>query len=213
MEKNINKPVIYSLFVGLFVIIAGSFFFMENTGPGDYNYDSDYQYVSKLFDDGNSDSAVVKNSETLLKPFTDANVKIVQNFYDYRGQEAEQENAIINYDQTYIQNNGVAYSGDKSFDVISVLSGTVTKVTEDKLQGKIVEVTHENNIITTYKSLSDVLVKQNDVLKQGTIIGKSGTANINKELGDHVLFEVSINGVYINPESYYGQEINNLKNH
>lgn len=211
MERKINKPVIYSLCAGLFVIIAGSFFFMKGAGDDNYNYDSDYQYVSKLFDNGENDSAVAKTSETLLKPFTNENIKVVQNFYDYKGKETDQENAIINYDQTYIQNNGVAYGGEKNFDVISVLSGTVISVKEDKLQGKIVEVEHENNVITTYKSLSEVLVKEKDILKQGTIIGKSGTSNINKDLGDHMVFEMSVNGAYVNPESYYGQEISKLK--
>ena len=211
MERKLNKPVIYSLCAGLFVVIAGSFFFMKSAGNSDYNYDSDYQYVSKLFDTGDQDAAVAKTSETLLKPYTDETIKLVQNFYDYKGKETDQENAIINYDQTYIQNNGIAYGGGKNFDVISVLSGTVTSVKEDKLQGKIIVVEHENNTITTYKSLSEVLVKEKDVVKQGTILGKSGTSNINKDLGDHMVFEMAVNGGYINPEGYYGQEVSKIK--
>lgn len=210
MERKINKPVIYSLFGGLFVILAGSLFFMNSAGNSSYNYDDDYKYVSKLFD--NESTAVVNTTESLIKPFTNENIKTVQKFYDYKGEETDQENAIINYDQTYIQNNGVAYSGEENFQVISVLSGKVISVKEDKLQGKIVEIEHDNNVVTTYKSLSEVSVKAEDEIKQGAIIGKSGTSNINKDLGDHIVFELNVGGTYLNPENFYEKDINNLKN-
>ena len=208
MERKLKKPVIYSLSAFLFTIVAGSFFFMTSANSP-YNYDQDYEYVSKLFDDGSA--KVSKTSETLLKPYTNDSVKIVRSFYDYKGKEEEQKNSIINYDQTYIQNNGVSYGNDEEFDVISVLSGTVTSVKEDKLQGKMVTVENENNVVTTYKSLSEVLVKENDVLDQGTIIGKSGKSNIDKDLGTHVLFEMTIDGTYVNAENYYGSEVSKLK--
>lgn len=212
MERKINKPVIYSLSIGLFVILAGSLFFMNSAGDSSYNYDDDYQYVSKLFDNGTNETAVAKTTETMVKPFTNENIKVVKNFYDYKASESEQENSIINYEQTYIQNNGIAYGGESNFEVVSVLSGTVLSVKEDKLQGKIVEIEHENNVITTYKSLSEVNVKANDKIDQGTIIGKSGSSNINKDLGDHIVFEVNAAGTYVNPDNCFGKDVNNLQN-
>lgn len=213
MEKKLNKPTIYSLSIGAFAILAGSLFFMSSAGNNSaYNYDDDYQYVSKLFDNGLNEAAVAKTTETMVKPFTNENVKAVKNFYDYKGAEADQEKAIINYEQTYIQNNGIAYGADDTFDVVSVLSGTVLSVKEDKLQGKIVEIEHENNVITTYKSLSEVTVNANDQVEQGMIIGKSGKANINKDLGNHMVFEVNASGSYINPDTCFGKDVKNLQN-
>jgi len=210
MERKLKKPVIYSLTAGLFVIVIGAFFFMDTTDDN-YNYDEDYEYVSKLFDNEPS-APVAKTTETLIKPFTNENIKVLKNFYDYQGKEEEQQNAIINYEQTYIQNNGVAYGGEEKFDVVSAFSGTVLNVKEDKLQGNIVNIEHENGIISTYKSLSEVNVKENAKVTQGMVIGKSGTSNINKDLGDHIVFEITSDSVYINPEKFYGKDINSLKN-
>jgi len=209
MKRRLKKPVIYSLTAGLFVVLFGSFFFM-NTADDSYNYDEDYEYVSKLFDSEPS-TPVAKTTETLIKPFTNENIKIVKNFYDYQGKEEEQQNAIINYEQTYIQNNGIAYGGEEKFDVVSVFQGTVLSVKEDKLQGIIVDIEHDNGIITTYKSLSEVTIKANDEVTQGMVIGKSGTSNINKDLGDHIVFEMTIDETYVNPEKFYGKDINSLK--
>ena len=92
-----------------------------------------------------------------------------------------QQNAIINYDTTYIQNNGTSYGGiDDTFDVVSVLPGKVASVKEDKLMGKIVTIEHESNVITTYQSLSEVTVKEGDTVAQGTVIGKAGESNSRK---------------------------------
>lgn len=207
MERRLKKNIIYGLTASLFVIVCGSFFFMNTA---EESYDDDYEYVSKLFDTEPS-TPVAKTTETLIKPFTNENINVVKNFYDYKGKEEEQKNAIINYEQTYIQNNGVAYGGTEKFDVVSVFSGTVLSVKEDKLQGIVVEIEHENNIITTYKSLSDVTVKANDEVTQGMVIGKSGTSNINKDLGEHVVFEMNVSSTYVNPENFYGKDINSLK--
>lgn len=201
MKRKLKKPVIYGLYASVFVILIGSLFFMKT--DEEYNYDSDYEYVSKLFD---STVPVVKETENLIKPFTDESIKTLKNFYNYKGKEEEQEDAIINYEQTYIQNNGIAYGNGKEFDVVASLSGTVTSIKEDKLQGLVIEIESEGAILT-YKSLSSTTLKQNDEVKLGSIIGKSGTSNINKDLGNHIVFELNIDNNYVNPDDYYGKEI------
>ena len=183
--------------------------FAGSTLKSKENNTDDLQYVSRLF--GSDDIKAVNASTIIMRPYTDDKVKIVQNFYNYKGTEKDQENSIINYEQTYIQNNGVAYGGiDQNFDVISVLDGTVTSVKEDKLLGNIVEIKASDKVTLIYQSLTDVTVKANDSIKQGDIIGKSGPSNMNKDLGNHMVFELKIDGVYVNPEDYYDKDINNL---
>ena len=91
---------------------------------------------------------------------------------------------------------------------MTVLNGTVTKVTEDDLLGKTVEVKHDNDYITVYQSLSEVSVKKGDVVTQGQIIGKSGTNEIDKDLGNHLHFEMYLNGAIVNPADYIDKDIN-----
>ena len=210
MEKlKLNKPAIYALCIGTASIRLGGLWYayssQEKLSPKE-----DYKYVSSLFED--NVQSVVSTQNVIQKPYTNESVKVLNSFYDYKADEKSQQNSIINYDTTYIQNSGIAYGGiNDTFDVVSVLPGTVTSVKEDKLMGKIVTIEHENNIITTYQSLSETTVKEGDVVASATVIGKAGESNLEKDLGKHVLFEITVDGKYINPETSYNKTIEQLK--
>ena len=110
-------------------------------------------------------------------------------------------------ENTYLQNSGVSFGGKENFDVTAILDGTVSSVDEDELLGKIVEVKHDNNLISVYQSLSTVDVKKGDTVKQGQVLGKSGTSNVEKDLGDHLHFELIDNGQTVNPNEYFDQKV------
>ena len=93
-----------------------------------------------------------------------------------------------------------------TFDVIAIANGTVTRVKEDDSLGKTVEIKHDNGLISTYQSLSEVSVKKDDVISQGQVIGKSGINEIDKDLGNHLHLEIYENGISVNPEMYLGKE-------
>ena len=105
---------------------------------------------------------VVNTNNIITKPYLGEDVKIVRYFYDYQGSEEEQKNSLIYYENTYLPNSGVDYQGGEAFDVVSILDGEVTKVMENNLLGKIVEITHDNNLISVYQSLGEVSVNEGD---------------------------------------------------
>ena len=76
--------------------------------------------------------------------------------------------------------------------------------------GNVVEVTHSSQLVTTYYSLDNVSVTENQSLKQGDIIGKSGKNNISSTSDNMMLFEVSLNGNNIDPENYYQMKLEDL---
>ncbi len=209
MERKLNKNLIYiiGLSIVLLAIIIGTYY--ATYSQSKLEEEEDYTYVSKLFDE--QIEPVVNSNQYLIRPYNNENVKVVQNFYDYKGKEKDQENSIINYDTTYLQNNGVAYGGiNDTFDVLAALDGTVSSIKDDNLLGKVVTITHSNGITTVYQSLSEVTVKENDQVVQGTVIGKAGESNINKDLGNHVSFEIMKDGKYLNPENCYETSIDKL---
>ena len=122
--------------------------------------------------------------------------------------EEKQKNSIIVHDNTYIQNNGVDYVSEEPFDVISILEGTVITVKEDEPTGKTVEIKHDNGYISIYQSLSEVNVKKGDIVNQGQVLGKSGTNELDKDLGNHLHFELIISSKSVNPLDYLNKEIN-----
>ena len=206
-KRRLKKSVVYCLYALSFVTILGTIYLIEYISSPN-NLEDDNIYVNDVIIE--NEVPVVSTNNIIAKPYLMKDVVIVRKFYNYQGTEEEQKDALIYYDNTYIPNTGVDYQGKEAFDVVSILDGKVTKVIENNLLGKIIEITHENNLISVYQSLSEVTVLEGEAVLQGQIIGKSGEANIAKELGNHLHFELIHNGVNVNPLEYYDKKLNDL---
>ncbi|MBE6144659.1 MAG: M23 family metallopeptidase [Firmicutes bacterium] len=210
MKKyRLKKPMVIGIYGLALVAFLGTMFVVEKSFFESELEEPDYDYVSQTIFD--KDVPVVNTTPTIIRPYTDTEVKIVKDFYDYQADEEKQKNSIIYYESTYLQNSGVSYGGkEEGFEVVSILDGTVIDVKEDNTLGKIVEVRHANDVVSVYQSLSEVNVKKDDEIKQGTVIGKSGTSNISKDLNNHLHFELIIKGQIVNPENYYDKKVDEL---
>lgn len=163
---------------------------------------------------------VIKEEETptdvtteskIVKPFISTSVGISKSYYDMTDDESTQQNSLVYYEQTYLQNSGVLYSSDEVFDVLATYDGTVTNVSTDEILGNVVEITHNPNLKTVYYSLGEVTVKKDDILKSGDIIGKSGDNLLEGEKDNSLLVEVYYNGNTIDPEDFYNMNIEDLQ--
>lgn len=153
------------------------------------------------------DMAVINTTKKIINPYTDQSVTIGKNYYNYKAESAEQEKSIIYHENTYIQNSGVDFVYDKTFDVVAVLDGEVTNVKEDEILGKIIEISHNNEYVSIYQSLSEVNVKKGDIISQGQVIGKSGKNELDKELGNHLHFEMYVGGQTVDPLLYLNKDV------
>ena len=153
---------------------------------------------------------VVSTDPQIIRPYVDANVKVVKNYYNKEADNATQENSIFYYGDTYMQNSGVDYASGSEFDVVSILDGTVMEVTDDEVMGKTIKVKHNNDLISVYQSMGNINFKKDDTITQGTIIGKSGENNISTDLGNHLHFELYYQGKVVNPEDYFGKLLGEL---
>lgn len=153
---------------------------------------------------------ITKNNVKVIKPFRNEKVTIGRGFYDFEGEQTNQEKSIIFYENTYMQNSGVDYVSDEVFDVISVLAGKVISVDIDEVLGNIVKIEHDKNIITTYQGIDKVALKVGDVISQGTIVGVSGKSLVNSNYTTSLHFEVNYKGELIDPEKFYSLNVNEL---
>lgn len=153
------------------------------------------------------DMAVINTTKKIINPYTDQSVTIGKNYYNYKAESAEQEKSIIYHENTYIQNSGVDFVYDKTFDVVAVLDGEVTNVKEDEILGKIIEISHNNEYVSIYQSLSEANVKKGDIISQGQVIGKSGKNELDKELGNHLHFEMYVGGQTVDPLLYLNKDV------
>lgn len=203
--KAFVLPSLYVLVIGaLFISIA----FLGNT-------------LQKNIRDNNMAVSAIKDvtvpvtstpEETkIYKPYTSDAVSVGKSYYDMKDEEIKQQQSLVYYENTYLQNSGILYSSDSEFEVFSVLDGTVTKVASDEILGNVVEITHNNNLKTVYYSLGEVLVKENDNILGQTVIAKSGNNSLENEKDNCLLFEVYYNGEAMDPEDFYNMNINELQ--
>lgn len=162
------------------------------------------EYVDKEIVTDNEYIPVVNTQPTIRKPFLIDNITINKTFYNQEDEKNNQENSIIEYQGTYMQNTGVDYKYNEVFDIVSILDGTVIEVTDNDVLGKTVKIRHNNDLISTYQSLSEVSVKVDDTVLNGQVIGKSGTCSLySKDYNLH--FELSYQGKNIDPEKTYNK--------
>lgn len=140
-------------------------------------------------------------------------VKVVKKFYDPNATTEEQEAALVFYNNTYRMNKGIdiAREDQKQFDVVASLSGTVTKAEKDPILGYVVEIEHENDVVTVYQSLAEVSVQAGDKVEQNELIGKSGENLYNEEDGNHVHFEIRQAGKAVNPLTYMDKPVTSIE--
>lgn len=201
--KPFVLPMMYLILVaGLVMITSLSY---KETATND----EELTYVSgSIFD---SSIPVISTSDAkIVKPFTNEKVTVDKSFYDYKADNKNQENSIIRYEDTYMQNSGISYTCTEEFPVIAILDGTVIKVTDNELLGKTVEIRHDSNLISVYHSLADVKVVEGDFVTQSQLLGKSGTAKIFGNQPNKLHFEVIHNGKYVNPEKLYDKALKEL---
>jgi stage II sporulation protein Q len=199
-------PMLYS--IAFLAFLISLFFLRKALNTPVFDEEDEFIYVTKtIFDD---DIPVVGTEKSIIRPYKDSEVKSVRYFYDKEDDIAKQQESIIYYENTYMQNSGVDYAGKNNFEVVAVLDGTVINVNEDNLLGKVIEIRHSNELISVYQSLSEVSIKKGDNVKQGQSIGKSGTCNVAASLKDHLHFEIIFNGKVVDPESIYDKTIKDL---
>lgn len=207
--KGFVLPTIYGLVV---VCLFLTVYFLNNS----LNFKAPIvDDNSKPVNNGNQEKPeepVVKPMvETPLKPFNKDTVGISKSFYKMTDEVEKQQNSLIYYQNTYMQNSGILYHSDETFEVLASLDGVVKEVKDDEILGTVVVIEHNAKVSMTYYSLSDVKVKAGDNVKQNDIIGTSGANKLENEKTNCLLFEVYISGNLTDPEEFYQMTLESLK--
>lgn len=96
---------------------------------------------------------------------------------------------------------GIDLGAAKGTPIRAVLGGTVVNVTYASTgYGYHVTVDHGSGIVTLYAHCSEILVSQGQEVSAGDVIARVGSTG--KSTGDHLHFEVMVNGTKKNPRNY-----------
>lgn len=102
--------------------------------------------------------------------------------------------------QTYsAYHQGLDISNSQNLKVFAVEYGIVS-IKQDDGYGNYILINHINGYTTMYAHLSEILVKEGDVVQPGEVIGIQGnTGRTRGKTGIHLHFEVFKDGVRYNP--------------
>lgn len=158
----------------------------------------------------NNVQPTIQIDNKILKPFVSEEVEPTIPYYKTDGTDQEQQNALIYYENIYMENTGIMYTSNNPFDVIASLEGVVKNVKKDDLMGNIVEIETKPNIMLVYQGIDEVKVNVGDSVNQGEIIGLSAKNSIVGDSKYSMHFEVYFKGQIINPDDFYNMKPEDL---
>jgi murein DD-endopeptidase MepM/ murein hydrolase activator NlpD len=140
----------------------------------------------------------VKTEEKFLwtQPFVQlANSKVESGFADvrsyiYKGKKVDRQ-VHLGFDLAVAQHTPVAAAND----------GKVVWAAPLGIYGNCIVVDHGLALQSIYGHLSEIGVKEGQMVKRGEIIGKSGSTGLAG--GDHLHFSMQIDGVQVNPLEWW----------
>ena len=209
--KKYSKIIIPSIYVGVIGVMVVSCLLVVSGVKNFLNERKDYDYtLDKVFI---KDTIPVSKNENnmIIKPYTNDKVKVHYYFYDFEGDTKKQLDSLIYYENTYMQNNGVDYSNDEEFDVVSILDGEVISIEDNAIYGKVVTIKHNDNLKSVYSNVKNVLVNVGYKISQGEIFASSDTYKVDTKVKSLLQFEVYYKDNAIDPENLYTMSVSDLK--
>ena len=166
--------------------------------------------IDNVFDE---DTTPVVKTETniIVKPYISDSVKVGRYFYDFESDEKKQENSLILYEDTYMQNNGVDYVDNKNFDVVAILDGEIISIEDSEVYGKVVTIKHNDNLKSVYSNVDGVLVTVGYKIHQGEIFAISAKPKLQSDYESMLHFEVFYKESAIDPENMYTMSVSDFQ--
>lgn len=183
-KKRVITSVIYATIVALLVMACAITIAVVNNR-------NDNPTTGEI---GNNDELPVA-TVTFVLPMQNATIA-----KDYSG-------AKLQYNDTLKQweiHKAIDFVPTDNLSVYAVANGTVTNVYTNYLEGTVIEISHDDGLVSIYKSLdSDVLVQVGDTVSAGTEIGTVSNSMAQElNTSSHLHFEMTLNGVKVDPNDY-----------
>ena len=204
-EKSLVIPTIYLLilfFITICVYFTSKAYHYDEIGLDNITYVSSGMFSRSI--------PILNEADNIHEPVSESGIPIVRFYYSASSDLDRKEKSIVFYENTYMPNTGIDYQREEVFDIIAIYDGTVVDVGEDELLGKTVKIKHNGEVISVYQGIDNIEIKTGDVVFTGQKIATSGTSKINKDLGNHLHFEMYKDGVTINPENCFNQKIGDI---
>ena len=135
------------------------------------------------------------SSATFVVPLKDSTIA-----KDYSGTELQFNETLKQWEI----HKAIDFIAGEDLNVYAVSDGTISNVYTNYLEGTVIEISHQNGLVSVYKSLNkDVKVAIGDKVGAGDVIAQvAETMAQELNTGAHLHFEMIKDGVKINPNDY-----------
>ncbi len=157
-------------------------------------------------------SANDKYSIQVMDPklFTENNVEIVDlPMIDNYSMPMKGARVVSRYAGKRVNHAGIDLAGRSKDPIYATFDGIVRVSKRSDTYGNVIVVRHYNGLETVYSHNSKNMVKVGQEVQAGQQIAVSGRTG--RASGDHLHFEVRINGQHFNPELVFNFETKQLK--
>ncbi|WP_149453035.1 M23 family metallopeptidase [Pasteuria penetrans] len=120
--------------------------------------------------------------------------------------------SLIHYENVFFPHSGIDFArpDGHTFDVLATAAGRVTRVEEDAVVGKQVEVTHPDGRKSIYQSLADIVVQKGQSVQRGQVLARAGNNRLEGGSGVHLHLEtLDAQGRVVNPENQLRSDVVN----
>ncbi len=97
----------------------------------------------------------------------------------------------------YALHSGLDIATRENTEIYSAYDGVVVGAEYHEINGNYIVIKHSDTLKTTYNHCNKLLVKEGEKVKKGDVIALVGATGY--ATGNHLHFEVLLNGKYINP--------------
>ena len=106
--------------------------------------------------------------------------------------------------KVYKMHTGIDIGAPKGAKIVAANAGTIIKSTYSTAYGNYVVISHGGGQATLYGHMSQRLVSEGDYVGKGDTIGLVGSTGYST--GNHLHFEIIIDGTQVNPENYFSKQ-------
>lgn len=119
---------------------------------------------------------------------------------DYSGAELQYNSTLKQWEI----HKAIDFVAGEDLNVYAISDGTISNIYTNYLEGTVIEISHSNGLMSIYKSLTkDVKVAIGDKVNSGDVIGSVGESMAQEvNTGAHLHFEMTKDGVKVNPNDY-----------
>ena len=181
-KKNIVINYVYASLIALLVIACAVTIAMTTSANSKNNGEV-----------GGGDTPVA--AVTYVVPMKNATIQ-----KDYSNTELQFNDTMKQWEM----HKAIDFLAGEETNVFAVADGTVSNVYTNYLEGTVIEITHKNGLVSVYKSLAEnPSVATGDKVSAGQVIGvASSTMSQELNAGNHLHFEIRLNGAKVDPNNY-----------